>query len=151
MKDPNQELDELYEALTIQKIYREAQMPPQGGYIPNCWHWAGYQWPSKKDSYDTYYLNDEGECHRLYGPAYISTLYDTEIWYKDGEYHRVDGPAIRHRNTMIWYKNGKLHRLDGPAVVTGGGPSQYWIDGQKMSSKEYKKEIFRRRRKGLIK
>jgi hypothetical protein len=44
-----------------------------------------------------------------------------------------------------------LHRLDGPAVLELGGPKQYWIHGKRMSEKEYKKEIARMRRRGLIK
>ncbi len=149
MKNEDTSLDALYEALTIRRELEPAISPPYGGYNGNHYWWAGYQW--KVDGYDTVYRNKEGKMHRTYGPAYISTNYDIEIWYRDGEYHREDGPAIKHKNNLIWYRDGKMHNLHGPAVVTPAGPRQYWIEGRKYSPKEYKKEIARRRRKGLIK
>jgi hypothetical protein len=150
MKESDRQ-DELYESLTLERVLVGAQSPPYGGYNGNhsTWIGYGYQWNVHGD--DVVYLNKEGKKHRIYGPAYISINYDIEIWYKEGEYHRLDGPAIKHKKSFIWYKEGKLHRLDGPAVIEGGGPKQYWIDGRRLSPKEYKKEIARRKRKGLIK
>lgn len=142
-------LDKLYEALTINHAMEDARSPPQGGW-GLCGWWGGYTWKCKTGK-DIVYRNNEGLMHRVYGPAYVSTVYDVEIWYKDGKYHREDGPAIRHKNNALWYVDGKRHRLDGPAVVQGGGPKEFWIDGQKLPPKEYKKEIERRRRRGLIK
>ena len=141
--------DELMEALLIEKTLVPAHTPPWwGGFVgePNWWHHT-YR---RIQGFDTVYLNTEGKKHRLFGPAYISTLYDIEIWFKNDEYHRIGGPAIRHKNTFWWFQEGQPHNLHGPAFI-GGGPYEYWIEGRKYSPKEYKKEINRRYRKGLIK
>lgn len=150
--------DELFEALTIERSLVEAQTPPFQGYgpQPQYWnHWGGpYSVHSRwnaKGLLDIEYRNTKGELHRTFGPAYISKLYGIEAWYKDGMRHRVDGPAFIHGRNMVWFYEDELHNLNGPAVIEFGGPKQYWIYGQKMSKKEYKKEIARRKRKGLIK
>lgn len=144
----NNELDELFEKLTSKKLLIQAKSPPFGGYNgANTW----YSWSWTASGFDIEYKNAAGKRHRIWGPAYISKKYDIEIWYKNGEYHRENGPAITHKNNFLWYYGGKLHNLQGPAIDTGGGPKQYWINGQKLSPKEYKKEIARRIRKGLIK
>jgi len=149
MRDSDKSIDELYETLILDRCLEDAQSPPFGGF--NGYHsiWMGYQWgvPGK----DIVYRNKAGQKHRIYGPAYISIKYDIEIWYKEDKFHRLDGPAIRHKKSLVWYKEGKLHRLDGPAVSDPGGPKQYWIEGQRLSPKEYKKEIARRKRKGQLK
>jgi hypothetical protein len=156
MKNLNRE-DELFESLITEKISVPAMSPPFRGYgpWPQQWNYRGgpYQVHPRhnpKDHCDIEYRNTEGKRHRIYGPAYKSIIYNIEAWYKDGERHRVDGPALVHNNNMVWFYEGKLHRLDGPAVVESGGPKQYWIMGQRLSPKEYKKEIARRKRKGLI-
>jgi hypothetical protein len=149
MDDSDKSIDALFEALTITMEYEPAVSPPYGGFNGNHHWWVGYQW--KADGHDIVYRNLDGKMHRIYGPAYISTNYDIEIWCKDGEYHREDGPAIKHKKNFVWYKDGVLHNLYGPAVLCPAGPKQYWIEGRKYSPKEYKKEIARRRRKGLIK
>jgi hypothetical protein len=147
----DEDAGKLIEALTLERILIPARSP---GYVArddvfDFESWGHYS--RTRDGWDTVYLNTSGKRHRLYGPAYISELYDIRVWYKDGEYHREGGPAVQHKNNMYWYQEGKLHRLDGPAVITGSGPKQYWIEGRKYSPKEYKKEIERRTRKGLIK
>lgn len=147
--------DRLYEALLIHKEISEPLTPIFCGYgpIPDYWNYFGRPWPAQNPGshYDITYTNAEGMKHRIYGPAYISTKYKIEAWYKEGELHRVGGPAYIHKNNMVWFYEGKPHRLDGPAVVEYGGPKQFWIYGVRYSPKEYKKEIARRRRKGLIK
>lgn len=141
--------DALFETLMIEKLFELAKSPPMGGYNSAHILWQGYCW--RVDGHDIAYRNNDNQYHRLYGPAYISKNYDIEIWFKDGEYHRIGGPAIKHKNNFLWYQDGKLHNLNGPAIIDGGGPCQYWIEGRKYSPKEYKKEIARRRRRGLIK
>jgi len=143
--DNQQSQDALYEALTLNRTLCVATMPPYYGYKN-----YGYDrwWTS---GVDIVYLNQEGKKHRIYGPAYISKKYDIEEWHKNGVFHREGGPAVRHRKNMYWFKEGVLHRLDGPAIDTGGGPKEYWVDGQQLSPKEYKKEIARRNRKNIIK
>ena len=141
------ELDRLYEALMIEGKLVDSNMPGyyhRGQIWNNWWGWANR-------TKDTVYKNAEGKKHRIYGPAYISPYYKVEEWYKDDEYHRIGGPARIHKNSKWYYVDGKLHRLDGPAVDVKGHPKEYWIGGQKLSPKEYKKEIERRKRKGLIK
>ncbi len=47
-------------------------------------------------------------------------------WYQNGERHRLDGPAVIEANgARYWFQNGKRHRLDGPAVITHEG-TQIW-------------------------
>lgn len=142
----NKSEDALFEALTIDRQFRPAERPH--------WYCHGRLWSDwwgpTNDSMDIVYYNVDNKMHRLYGPAYISKKFDIEAWYKDGELHRKDGPAYRHKNCRYWYLNGQLHRLDGPAVDAAGHPKEYWIGGQQWSPKNYKKEIERMRRKGLM-
>jgi hypothetical protein len=145
--DNQLELDRLFEELTLTKVQLNAVMPPYDGY-DSRWN---NMWRPTTDGYDYAYFDSDRRKHRLFGPAYTSSKYGIQEWYKHGEFHRIDGPAIIHKNNQYWYKEGKKHRLDGPAIITGGGPKQFWIEGQKLSPKEYKKEIARRKRKGLIK
>jgi len=141
MDNDFESLDRLYEALTLKRVLEPAMSPPCGGY--NSSYIDPYRW-TRGNGYDIVYYNIDRKYHRIYGPAYISQIYDIEEWYKDGKRHREGGPAVRHKKNELWFKDGQLHRLDGPAVITGGGPKEYWIDGQKLSPKEYKKEIIRR-------
>ena len=145
MDDTSQ--DALFEALSITREFRPSERPHhycRGKLWQDWWHWG-----RGKD--DIVYRNSEGKLHRLYGPSYISLNYDIEAWNKDGLLHRTDGgPAYRHKDCKFWFQEGKLHRLDGPAVDQPGHPKEYWIGGQQWSPKNYKKEIARRKRKGLL-
>lgn len=152
-------LDEFYETLALERHLEEPRYGLYGGYGGDAhrfdfksWFWGTWRVrPATGPIYDVAYRNKEGKYHRIYGPAYISTRYQVEEWYKDGVRHREGGPAITHKNTRIWIKDGKLHRLDGPAIEEPAGPKQYWINGQKLSPKQYKQEIARRKRKGQLK
>jgi hypothetical protein len=150
MNNTPQSLDKLYESLTLTPKFEKVHWVPYGGYgtthKSNSNFWYGGWTTSETVSY----RNELGQLHRLYGPAHVNIDYDVEMWKKAGEFHRTDGPALRQRMNQFWYEDGVLHRIDGPAVVHLGGPKQYWIRGVKYSPKEYKKEISRRRRKGLI-
>lgn len=142
--------EKLLEQLTIDYVLEAAITPPFGGFLPYNISYRGYYW-AHPTGFDKVYRDKDGKYHKIYGPAYISNIYDIEIWYKHGLYHRNDGgPALRHKSTFLWYQEDKLHRLDGPAVVSKGNPKEYWINGQKLSPKEYKKEIDRRKRKGIL-
>lgn len=156
--DTDEEQIKLLEAITLVRDRVPATSPPFNGFgpRPQYWNWYGGPYPinarqNPKGLMDIEYHNTDGKRHRLSGPAYVSELYNVSEWYKEGKRHRVGGPAYVHNNTMIWYYEGELHRLDGPAVIEYAGPKQYWIHGQRYSPKEYKKEIARRKRKGLIK
>lgn len=144
----DQDLDKLIDELTIELVHIQAKTPPKGGWNHDHKFWSKVRWTV--DGVDIAYYNRDGYLHRLFGPAYISKKYNVKIWYKDGDYHRIGGPAIQHKENFLWYKDGKLHNLDGPAIIDPAGPSQYWIDGQRYSLKEYKKEIIRRKRKGIL-
>ena len=142
--------DALFETLTLNRDIIGGDGPPYGGYGGAHLRWSyGYGGSTKMEVW----TNDKGQKHRIYGPA-VRTLdpkYHLVEWYKEGKLHRLDGPARVHNNNMFWYKEGELHCLCGPAVIEQAGPKQYWIDGRRWPPKEYKKEIARRRRKGLIK
>ncbi len=149
------DVDKLYESLMLEPKM-VLSFPPlsyeRGGF------WQSYRggpasrnWPQPlRKKADIVYYNNDRQKHRKYGPAHISHIYDFEAWYINGELHRIGGPARRHKDSRWWFVEGKLHRLDGPAVDMKGHPREYWINGQKLSPKEYKKEIERRKRKGLI-
>jgi len=149
-KEDTRDIDRFYEALTENKQYVHHRGPPTlsryGKTVQSNWYCA-----YRKTGQDIEYRNAEGELHRIYGPAYIGVAYKFEEWYKDGEYHREGGPAVTTTDAQYWFYEGNFHRLDGPAVVKKGHPKLFFIHGQKLSPKEYKKEIDRRRRRGLIK
>jgi len=160
MHNPDkEEVNEIIETLTLRKERIKGSVPPLGGFHGYFnWYplgisdWRGWARPGfYKTGDDIGYFNLENNFHRIHGPAYISEKYDIRIWYKNGKIHRYDGPAIIHKGTQLWFLNGLPHRLDGPAVIDLGGPKQYWINGVKYSMKEYRKEIQRRHRRGLIK
>lgn len=144
-------LDELYEALASNTTLVSPEPPDIYCHnrLNSGW-WCSGGARLRPNDFDTVHLNSNGLRHRIYGPAYISCRYKVEEWYKDGELHREGGPARTHNNSRFWYMDGKLHRLDGPAVEDTGRPKEFWIGGQRLSPKEYKKEIARRKRKGLI-
>lgn len=126
-------------------------------------HCFEYQYPSKKrgreelyfskgtvidDSIDIRFSQANDRLHRIHGPAYINHLHHVEIWIRNGVIDREDGPAIIHKENRLWVKNGYFHRLDGPAIDTKHCNKQYWINGQELSPKDFKKEIKRRIKKG---
>lgn len=150
-------IDALYEELTIDRetAWPESLLFTGFGGNPDFWNWYNGQYPvppswNPKNLRDIIYYNKKKEIHRIYGPAYVSKLYDVEAWFKDGKLHRDGAPAYRHRGNFVWFKDGKLHNLEGPAVVERGGPLQYWIDGVKYTRKQYKWEITRRKRRGML-
>jgi hypothetical protein len=74
------------------------------------------------------YRNEEGQLHRLDGPAVENSNGD-KFWYQNGKLHRVDGPAEEILNVYkAWYQYGKLHREDGPAVELSNGTKKWYIN-----------------------
>ena len=50
---------------------------------------------------------------------------------EEGEIHRLDGPAIEWADgTKEWWAHGKYHRLDGPAVERADGTKEWWVSGR---------------------
>lgn len=73
--------------------------------------------------------NENGELHRLDGPAKINAN-GTKEWFVNGKRHREGGPAcVGLHNGERWYQDGLLHRVDGPAVIFGGGAMDWFILG----------------------
>jgi hypothetical protein len=151
------DIDRLYEELTLERVMRPSGTPPIPSGVANPFY---YQWyyshymhthAKHKGKKDVLYFNSNEKIHRLSGPAYIAGHFDCEIWFKEGVLHRDKGlPAIKYGQDKMWYVDGDLHRIDGPAVVSLSGPREFWLEGIKFSPKQYKWEISRRKRKGLI-
>jgi len=142
--------DRLIEELTNPYTYEEPLSGPFSGFLPSQ-EWWGWGYVSRNPAgkkKDRVSRDEEGKYHRIHGPSYTSFNYKIELWHFHGDYHREDGPAITHKETRVWYYKGKLHRIGGPAIDAPAHPKQYWIHGQQLSPKEYKKEIARRIRKG---
>lgn len=55
-----------------------------------------------------------------------------QAWYNDeGQRHRVDGPAwIGFTGLLVYYQHGVKHRLDGPAKIWPNGSVEYWVNGK---------------------
>ena len=144
-------MDRLFEELTLERnVIIPSQGGPYGGFL-NGSRRGTYYGCQRTNTATIEYRNSEGKLHRIFGPAAVNKDYKIEEWYKNGELHRIGGPAVTHKYDMFWYKEGKLHRLDGPAIITDRGPKQFYIEGVKLPPKEYKREIQRMHRRGLIK
>jgi hypothetical protein len=85
------------------------------------------------DGSKEFYQNDQR--HRQDGPAF-EDIYGFKIWYQNDRYHRPDGPAIKYSNgDKSWYLNGLRHRLYGPAIDYRGTKAWYkngvkWPQGE---------------------
>ena len=142
--------DELFETLTLNREVKTSTGAHYGGYSGAHLN-SRYGWNWGPSAVREEWTNSEGIKHRIFGPAVTVKKHRLVEWYKEGELHRIGGPARVHGDNKYWYVEGKLHNLEGPAVIDAAGPKQYWIDGVKYSVKQYKWEIARRKRKGLIK
>ena len=147
--DDTNDIDKLFELLSISHINEEICIP-HGGWVPRDIDGYKYRYNWGLITSALVYKNAAGYYHRLYGPAVVCKAYGLEMWFKDGVFHRDGGPCLTHKTTQYWALNGVLHCLSGPAVLSPVRPKEFWINGQKLSPKEYKKEISRRKRKGLI-
>ena len=89
----------------------------------------------------TEYRNHRGLLHRVDGPAVEWANGSKEYW-DHGRLHRLDGPAIDWvLGTKLWYQNGLFHRVDGPAIEYFNGKGEYWINGGKISKREFNRRI----------
>ena len=62
------------------------------------------------DEYGKYYYNENGQLHRLDGPA-AEYVNGKKVWYQNGQPHRLDGPAVEYKyndslSLKCWYING---------------------------------------------
>jgi len=110
------------------------------------------------------WYNEEGDLHRLDGPA-VESADGYKGWYQKGLCHRLDGPAIEHANgTNFWFQEGRLHREggpatecingnkswlqegllhreDGPAAEYSNGDKEWHLDGVRLTEEEFNKKI----------
>lgn len=78
----------------------------------------------------TVWRNEDGQFHRLDGPAIIWEDESTE-WLVNDLRHRTDGPAIEFKHVKEWWVDGSRHRTDGPAVLFTNGHKEWWINGKR--------------------
>ena len=102
-----------------------------------------------KEEYCVEYANGDKEWwqnglrHRIDGPALYNPIEDCQIWFKNGKLHNPNGFAIKVFGNKYWYQDGKQHRLDGPAVEGADGQEEYFIDGEYLTKKEFKKRTMK--------
>ena len=90
-----------------------------------------------------HYTNENGEHHRLDGPAYEKPDGHKE-WRINGKLHRDDGPAYEKPDSYKeWWINGLRHREDGPAVEWIDGNVEYWLNDIYYSRGDWEQEIFK--------
>ena len=110
-----------------------------------------------------YYNNEQGQMHRVHGPAVEYTsgtcewrqngrLHRLDVpaieysdggeWWQNGQLHRPDGPAIDWPDGYrAWFQNGLLHRLDGPALVNADGCCEWFINGESLTQAEWQQAV----------
>jgi len=62
-------------------------------------------------------------------------------WFDNGELHRLDGPAVVSASQHIlceWWVEGMRHRLDGPAHISSF-EEKYYINNVQYSIEDYMK------------
>jgi hypothetical protein len=85
----------------------------------------------------TDWTNEEGQLHRLNGPA-REWASGAKYWYKNGQLHRTDGPAYEGSNgDKEWWVDGKRHRADGPAIEYPDGEKYYYINFECLTEEEF--------------
>jgi hypothetical protein len=83
------------------------------------------------------WFNEEGELHRLDGPAIVQPNGSKE-WCVNGKLHRIDGPAVEwYDGGKVWWVNGKRHRLGGPAYEYTDGDREWYVDGKKLTKEQF--------------
>lgn len=116
--------------------------------------------PAWYDNIGNFEYWNNGNCHRLDGPAVVHG--DRKKWYQNNLLHRLDGPAVEdidheeywvngqlHREyfpaiiangNKEWWLNGNRHNPFGPAIINSGGGEEYFLDGVKLTEKEWKEK-----------
>jgi len=85
------------------------------------------------------YLNDEGNYHRLDGPA-VEWSNGSKRWYINGNSHRnIDPSSEWWDGEKRWYFKNKLHRIGGLVSFYDG----YWfIHSKSYSKQEYFNKVW---------
>jgi len=80
------------------------------------------------------YYNDEGEYHRLDGPAFENSN-GTKFWYINGNRHRnIDPSSEWWDGEKFWYFKGKAHRVGGSCSSL----DEWWyIHGKEYIKQQY--------------
>ena len=61
---------------------------------------------------------------------------------ENGEHHRLDGPAFESPNGYkSWLINGKFHREDGPSRIFTNGSTRYHLNGIEYTKEDWELEI----------
>lgn len=65
------------------------------------------------------------------------------FYYKNNKLHRENGPAVFHVKTgdYFYFYDNVLHRIDGPAVIYGHGKKEWYLNGKKYSTKDFKRIV----------
>jgi hypothetical protein len=79
----------------------------------------------------------------------------TKRWFNDeGQLHRLNGPAVEYADgDESWWIEDEIHRLDGPAFKTLAGYEDWWINGEQLSKEQFDQHplvIFYRLSKDVI-
>jgi len=85
------------------------------------------------------YLNDEGQHHRLDGPA-IENSDGTKFWYINGNAHRNIDPSDEFSNgEKQWWFKGERHRIGG----SYNSVYKWWyIDGEGYDKQDYFNKVW---------
>ena len=62
-----------------------------------------------------------------------------KFWYNEqGQRHRLDGPAVIFADgNKAWWSHGKLHREDGPANEWANGSKEWYLNDKWYTEEEY--------------
>jgi hypothetical protein len=75
----------------------------------------------------------------------------TEYYNEQGQYHRLDGPAVEWNNGDKWWIiNGKNHREDGPAVEMFSGYKEWYLNDKLYTEQEWKQEVIKIKLKRIL-
>lgn len=68
------------------------------------------------------------------------------VWFLNDRIHRnKDLPAVEFFNgSKFWHQHSLKHRIYGPARMFAGGEKDYWITGQLVTYKTWKKYVHNR-------
>jgi len=84
-----------------------------------------------------HFKNDNGQLHRVDGPAVIMNDGSSKHWYFNGKRHRVDGPAVEFSDGCFqWWRSGHPHSVSGPAMKFKDETVSYYLHGRRFSTKE---------------